>query len=322
VSRGSSSGGSSKVLNNFRESVIKQMTKAIHLCAPTLEAAAVSAKVAEIEKAMYKCFNKQTGTPYKRKYKTLLFNFSDNKELVEQIFAGNLSSFDLVRKSVAELANSDLARERELKKQDAFNQHVVESTAIEMVISNEKDADRRIDLPTGNESMRSRRSPSPEREIAPTTGSISNPTSPTITGAPTSLDVGGDGGGSGAASDPDDDYEFKELLEQEEDESTTPPGSPSYAPAFDPTRIIGETKTSAADAAALSKKIAAKRDNLPAWQGTVKNSGTTVRDTCSSWSCLSHHHVFLCVNESPLSCHRSGEVGGVKAPRRIQSALQ
>jgi hypothetical protein len=288
-----SSGGSSKVLNNFRESVIKQMTNAIRKSAPMLVAKDVDVKVAEIEKAMYKLFNKQTGTPYKRKYKTLLFNFSDNKELVEKIFAGDLSSYDLVRKTAAELANSELARERELKKQDAFNQHVVASTAIEMVI-NEKDADRRIEQPIGSEGMRRR---SPEREIAPLARSLddspskpTSPTSPTFPTSPTATVTSptslGALGAGGAESDPDDGYEFKELAEQPEDESTTPPGSPTYNPAFVPMRVIAAVGPSAAETAAATKKIAAKRADLPAWQGEIKNSGTTVRMLSSIFGVL------------------------------------
>lgn len=66
----SGGGGSKKILNKFREGVLLKMAQAVKRCSPKLEQATIDAKVKEIEKAMYKLFNKQTGTPYKRKYVT------------------------------------------------------------------------------------------------------------------------------------------------------------------------------------------------------------------------------------------------------------
>ena len=60
-----------------------------------------------------------------RRYKTLLFNLSDNKELVENIFSGEITAHDLVRKPAADLVNSQIKKKLEAKKEESFNQYVL-----------------------------------------------------------------------------------------------------------------------------------------------------------------------------------------------------
>ena len=286
VLRPSQSSGGGKSLNKFREGVLIKMAQAVKKCSPKLDRAMIDSEVKKIEKAMFKLFNNQTGTPYKRKYKTLLFNLSDNKELVENIFAGELSAYDLVRKTAADLVNSQMKKKLEAKKAESFDQYVVESTAIQIVITNEKDLDRRIDPINSSH----RPSPSPERErreekkasagaradassnkledgqsaLNLSSGSVNSPpTSPLLTAI-------GFGGGGGASDD---------LI------STTPPDSPPgiapESPTYDvlpaqvPTRVIATSSTASRPTA---KSQAASKRTAPThvWEGEIKNSSTVV----------------------------------------------
>jgi arginine decarboxylase-like protein len=43
-------------------------------------------------------------------------------------------------------ANAEIAKIREQQQLEAFSSHVVASTAVQVVVSNEKDADRRVDV--------------------------------------------------------------------------------------------------------------------------------------------------------------------------------
>jgi hypothetical protein len=52
------------------------------------QADVVAAKVGEVEEAMYQLFNESTDKDYKRKFKTLKFNMTQNVTIVDQLFSG------------------------------------------------------------------------------------------------------------------------------------------------------------------------------------------------------------------------------------------
>lgn len=81
----------------------------------------VEALAGEIEEALYRHFNKDTGQKYKTKFRSLIFNLKDTKNLglFRQVAERQIIPTRLVRMTAEELASKELAewRERETKHQ-------------------------------------------------------------------------------------------------------------------------------------------------------------------------------------------------------------
>lgn len=71
--------------------------------------------VAEVEEEMFAMFNKDTGTKYRAKYRTLVFNIKDRKNLslFQKICEKRIEGKQLVRMTPEELASQELAQWRE-----------------------------------------------------------------------------------------------------------------------------------------------------------------------------------------------------------------
>ncbi|XP_055605971.1 death-inducer obliterator 1 [Uranotaenia lowii] len=82
---------------------------------PKLTESEVEKYVGEIENEMFALFNKDTGSRYRAKYRSLLFNIKDRKNLslFQKISEKRLAAKELVRMTAEELASQELAQWRE-----------------------------------------------------------------------------------------------------------------------------------------------------------------------------------------------------------------
>lgn len=87
----------------------------------------------EVEEALYRLFNKDVGTKYKNKYRTLIFNIKDPKNLglFRKIIEKQITPGQLVKMSTEELASKELAEWRE---QEAKHQlDIIQKTELELM---------------------------------------------------------------------------------------------------------------------------------------------------------------------------------------------
>lgn len=98
-----------------------QRTSELDPTATRLTESEIDKFVAEVEEEMFAMFNKDTGTKYRAKYRTLVFNIKDRKNLslFQKICEKRIEGKQLVRMTPEELASQQLAqwRENEVKHQ-------------------------------------------------------------------------------------------------------------------------------------------------------------------------------------------------------------
>ena len=123
--------------SSFKEILWHRCKESEDLAGKLTEADA-EALAGEIEEAMYRLFNKDVGTKYKSKYRTLIFNMKDakNEGLFRQIIERQIQPAQLVKMTAEEMASKELAewREREAKHQ----LDMIQKTELEMMSMSNK----------------------------------------------------------------------------------------------------------------------------------------------------------------------------------------
>uniref|UniRef100_A0A8D8FKD7 Death-inducer obliterator 1 n=1 Tax=Culex pipiens TaxID=7175 RepID=A0A8D8FKD7_CULPI len=98
-----------------RTSELDEDKSGAQLLAVRLSESEIDAFVAEVEEEMFGMFNKDTGTKYRAKYRSLVFNIKDRKNLslFQKICEKRIEARQLVRMTPEELASQELAQWRE-----------------------------------------------------------------------------------------------------------------------------------------------------------------------------------------------------------------
>lgn len=103
------------VKKTLKEQLMNRMNEIKDSDAPRLTENEIEEFVNETEVEMYKLFNSDTGTKYKTKYRSLMFNIKDrkNETLFEKICSRIIEPKQLVRMSPEEMASQELAQWRQ-----------------------------------------------------------------------------------------------------------------------------------------------------------------------------------------------------------------
>lgn len=148
----------------------------------------VATKVAsEIESCLYELYNSHLDKDYKLHIKRLALNFSKNESLTTRLAEGVLTPHALVRLSPEELGNKVVMHARQKVIEKAITNSTIEPSTFQLVMNNEKDADRVVPTDTGV-------APTPTANRAATPPPSAQP--PRRHGS-----VGSDGGASAEESD-------------------------------------------------------------------------------------------------------------------------
>lgn len=109
------------VQRTLKEQITLRMAEQNNINHPKLSAEEIDKFVMDTEREIYHLFSKDTGTKYRAKYRSLIFNIKDrkNESLFRKICEKNIEPKQLVRMSPEELASQELAlwRENENKHQ-------------------------------------------------------------------------------------------------------------------------------------------------------------------------------------------------------------
>lgn len=103
------------VKKTLKELLLQRTAELTNKTAIHLNEQEVDTFVAEIEGEMFALFNKDTGTKYRAKYRSLVFNIKDRKNLslFQKICEKRIEAKQLVRMTADELASQELAQWRE-----------------------------------------------------------------------------------------------------------------------------------------------------------------------------------------------------------------